>query len=230
MASNEDCPTGVASNTFTVRVLPSPDPPVMGGDGNSYCGSGTITATAGDGGTGIRWDDGSTLTLRTVNAAGTYYAVTTSAAGCTSSTATISVTITLPGAAGNAATCGCIQGLNDCDGTCLASCCTNCANWTTCPGFSFVSSVSYENETLMSRMDAEAYCQSKGAKLPNSTMMNCMCENKETLPGGYEADLYWINGGYDSGWWRAYNMNTCGSVLQQPTSLYHVKCVGDGVW
>jgi hypothetical protein len=101
MASNAECPGGVASNTFTVRVLPVSidDPPTMGGNGNVYCGSGTITAAPGSGGTGIRWTDGSsTVSPRTVAASGTYYAVTTEANGCESSAASVVVTIyTVPG-------------------------------------------------------------------------------------------------------------------------------------
>jgi hypothetical protein len=102
--------------TGTVHTVPAP--PAMPGS-SSYCTSGTITAAYGNGGNGIRWDNGSTVTSRPVTATGTYRAVTTSAAGCTSSTATINVTVTLPGTLGNTTNaCGCTSGLTACNGYC----------------------------------------------------------------------------------------------------------------
>jgi hypothetical protein len=91
--------TGCVSATrtpVTGTVNPVPAVPTMGGNGNAYCGSGTITATFGSNGNGIRWTDGNgsnTVSPRTVNASDTYYAVATSAAGCESSTMSVSVTI-----------------------------------------------------------------------------------------------------------------------------------------
>jgi hypothetical protein len=105
--------TGCVSTTHlavTGTVNPVPEAPAMGGEGNVYCGPGTITAAAGNNGNAIRWDDQTTASPRTVSATGTYYAVTTSAAGCTSSTATVSVTIhTVPEApamSGEGTQCG----------------------------------------------------------------------------------------------------------------------------
>jgi hypothetical protein len=78
----------------TGTVNPLPEAPTMGGNGNAYCGSGTITATFGSNGNGIRWTDNNTTeSPRTVDLPGPYYAVATSAAGCESSTVSVSVTI-----------------------------------------------------------------------------------------------------------------------------------------
>jgi hypothetical protein len=66
----------------------------MGGGGTQCGGSLNITATAGANGNGIRWtDNNSTTSPRSVSTTGTYYAVTTSTAGCESGTAPVSVTI-----------------------------------------------------------------------------------------------------------------------------------------
>jgi hypothetical protein len=74
-------------------VNPVPAVPTMGG-GGEQCGSLDITATPGSGGNGIRWtDNNSTASPRSVDATGTYYAVTTSAAGCESGQASVEVTI-----------------------------------------------------------------------------------------------------------------------------------------
>jgi uncharacterized protein (TIGR02145 family) len=85
--------TASIANAAAVAVNPVPDPPIMD-SGGTQCSPGTITAAAaGLGGTGIRWDNNSTTSARTVTETGTYYAVTTSDAGCESSTATVTVTI-----------------------------------------------------------------------------------------------------------------------------------------
>jgi uncharacterized protein (TIGR02145 family) len=86
------CESGTASVAVTIN--PVPEAPTMGGGGTQCGGSRDITATAGSGGNGIRWtDNSSTVSLRTVTVSGTYYAVTTSAAGCESGTASVAVTI-----------------------------------------------------------------------------------------------------------------------------------------
>jgi hypothetical protein len=108
----------VMTGRHAVAPTPSAVPPTMSGS-SSYCSSGTITATAGYGGNGILWDDGSTDALRAVTATGTYYAVTTSETDCNSSTATITVDVTQPGTKGDAITaCGCTSGLTACNGYC----------------------------------------------------------------------------------------------------------------
>jgi hypothetical protein len=110
------------TGTYTVSENPAPDLPTMGGSG-TYCSiaGSTITAMPGSGGNGIRWTDNSnTDSPRTVTASGTYYAVTTSDAGCESSAASVSVTIGMPGAVDQPAdpACGCVSGAIPCSGTC----------------------------------------------------------------------------------------------------------------
>jgi hypothetical protein len=81
------------SGVHVVSESPVPDAPTMGDDG-SQCGAVGITATAGaNGGTGIRWWDGSVIPSRTVSVTGPYYAVTTSDEGCESIAASVSVVI-----------------------------------------------------------------------------------------------------------------------------------------
>jgi hypothetical protein len=229
VASNAACPGGVPSNTFTVTVNPQPDPPVMAGS-SSYCGSGTITATAGDGGTGILWDDGSTLTVRTVSTTGanTYRAVTTSAAGCTSSTATITVTIGQPAAAGSApdATCGCAEGLANCSGRCQAV--SGMAYWTTCSsyGFTYVSAVSYECTTSMTWNNANIFCNDRGMRLPSQQQLKCMCGASGTLPGGMDGGKhYWTSEG-SGGTYYQVMLGDCDTTYAGTYGTYaYVKCV-----
>jgi hypothetical protein len=100
----------------TGTVNPVPEAPTMGGEGNVYCGSGTITAAVGNHGNAIRWDDQTTDSPRTVHTTGTWNAVTTSADGCESAPA--GVTVSINQASGNGAeadaVCGCAYGLTKC--------------------------------------------------------------------------------------------------------------------
>jgi hypothetical protein len=115
------------SSGVAVTIYAAPSAPTMGGGGTQCGGTRTITATAGSGGNGIRWtDDNSTTSSRSVSATGSYYAVTTSANGCESSSAYVSVTIGQPGTAGQSASCGCASGLVDCKGICWDNCTANC--------------------------------------------------------------------------------------------------------
>jgi hypothetical protein len=187
--SANGCESAAASVSVTINTIPVA--PTMRGS-SSYCTSGTITATYGTGGNGIKWDNNSTTSLRTVDASGTYRAVTTSAAGCTSSTATITVTIVQPGASGYAKTaCGCANGLNDCSGTCQVS----CANFTACSGFTEVTNAAYEGAGLYGLNQAAEICASKGLGwgLPSPANMKCLCEKQSALPGGYVLNgPYWV--------------------------------------
>jgi hypothetical protein len=106
----EYCPA-VMTGSLSVASVSSPDAPTL--DGSSYyCTSGTITATPGDGGNGIRWDDGTTDVVRTVTASGIYHAITTTAEGCEGSAATISPTILAPAGLNQEGSCFCsVDGL-----------------------------------------------------------------------------------------------------------------------
>jgi hypothetical protein len=89
--SADGCESGTAQVSVTIYTVP--DVPTMGGGGTQCGGTMNITASPGSGGNGIRWTDGSgTEPSRNVGT-GTYYAVTTSADGCESGTAQVSVTI-----------------------------------------------------------------------------------------------------------------------------------------
>jgi hypothetical protein len=171
----EYCPA-VMTGSFSVASAPSPAPPVMGGS-SSYCTSGTITATAGSDGTGIRWDDGTTDALRTVSTSGAYSAVTTSATGCNSSEASVSVTVTQPGTMGNAvAACGCEDGLLERDGYCLP----DCSVLEPCAGFTEI----YPTLPYAAPSDAEAACKSlAGAAWRTATIseLACVCHKNKGL-------------------------------------------------
>jgi hypothetical protein len=221
-ASGAQCEIAV-SNVHSITVNPVPGAPTMSGS-SSYCTSGTITATVGSGGNGIKWDSGSTISLRTVTATDTYRAVTTSAAGCTSSSATKSVTIVQQGQSGNAATaCGCASDLTECYGTCLASC--GMLPWPNNPcGLSYVSNVATEDNNGLYARDAEAFCANKGMRLPNPAELDCMCSNWSTLPAGYGLYWYWSSARVGD---TCYNVDfrNCRSVYGDANTVAYVKCV-----
>jgi hypothetical protein len=179
----EYCPA-VMGGSHAVASVPAPEAPVLAGS-SSYCTSGTITATAGDGGTGIRWDDGSTDALRTVSASGMYYAVTTSDTDCNSSAATIIVAGTPPGTEGNAVgACGCVDGLVACAGICRAS----CSNVTRC-GLAEVSPNTHD--ALGTLTEVSNVCKSKGMRVPTAWEMYCLTRDRELVPGGLADGYYW---------------------------------------
>jgi hypothetical protein len=110
------CESSPAPVTITINTVPGV--PTMSGGGTQCGGTKSITATAGTNGNGIRWDNGTTAASRSVGT-GTYYALTTSAAGCESGTASVAVTINQQGGNGQSASpCGCVAGTTNCSNTC----------------------------------------------------------------------------------------------------------------
>jgi hypothetical protein len=221
VALPEYCPATMNGSLLVESV--SPEAPAMGGS-SSYCTSGTITATAGSGGNGIRWTDNeSTAALRTVTATGTYRAVTTSVSGCISSPATISVTILLPGTSGDATTvCGCASGLSDCSGTCQPY----CGNFTACSGFTEVTNNPHDGSTYGGLAYSETTCSSLGSgwRKPTLTELKCMCSNKAILPGGLPRDWYWSSSVDEVGKYIHLRPTDCGTRSVTTTAAW-VKCV-----
>jgi hypothetical protein len=130
MASNEECPAGVASNTFTVRVVPIPSVPSLPSQNGPKCaGTGiTFSATKPDDATGLDWTgsvSGQGTSKTTATTAGNYSAqvrsyLTSGEATCYSGW-TSPVTGTINGPAGRdqaAGACGCASNLTACNGTC----------------------------------------------------------------------------------------------------------------
>jgi hypothetical protein len=216
-----------ATNAAVVTVYPIPDAPTMGGEGNSYCTSGTITATFGNGGTGIRWtDDNTAASPRTVSASGIYYAVTTSDEGCESSAVSVSVTIVPPGGQGQQNTCGCATGLNICNGLCTAY---GCNAPTICGGFTEVSTLQYDGSGLLTWTNARNACWAKGEgwRMPDGNEASCLCYHKATLPGGYVGANYWSShpgniGNYQV---QAFHKDNCLGGYLMPDNQAYVKCV-----
>jgi hypothetical protein len=216
----EYCPA-VMNGSFPVASVLSPAPPTMSGS-SSYCTSGTITATVGNGGNGIWWDDGTTNALRTVTASGTYHAVSTSAAGCESGTASVVVTIRHAGTDGQATddVCGCASELSDCAGTCLAS----CSNFFRC-GLTEMSSLPYDAYTTL--QGARGACESKGMRVPEIWHMYCAVYSGLPLPGGVIDAPYWSDTGASSNPLSHYTWNYVGHHYgESATSAQnYVKCV-----
>jgi hypothetical protein len=169
------CESGTASVAVTINTVPSA--PTMGGGGSQCGGTMDITATPGSDGNGIRWTDGSGTTVTRSVGTGTYYAVTTSAAGCESGTASVAVTIRQAGTEGQApdAICICADGLHDCSGTCKLS----CGNFSVCDGFTYVQDVD-----ALSYDAAVSACQGLGPewRLATRAELGCMCQHESLLP------------------------------------------------
>jgi hypothetical protein len=135
--------TASSDAAVTVTAVDPPVAPTMGGAGRQ-CNSRQITASAGTGGTGVRWNDnGLTTSPRTVTVTNTYYAVTVGPY-CNSSNGSVYVKIDNPPTEGqpkNMCNCG---SLSDCDGTCKKNCwkCsgTLCSTWTSWNGVPAISS------------------------------------------------------------------------------------------
>jgi hypothetical protein len=220
--------TGCVSTTrlpVTGTVNPIPEPPSMTGAGTHCTGAATITASVGANGNGIKWDDNSTSSSRNVMASGTYRAISTTTAGCTSSTATVTVTIGTPSASGSApnSACRCAPGLTECSGTCQASC--GMLEWpnNTC-GLTHVSDVAY----VATESYAAAYslCTNLDMRLPELAELSCICNNMTVVPGGIALGT----------WYWSYNTKThapliyqCGAIAGttvDPSYKYgHAKCV-----
>jgi hypothetical protein len=109
----------------------------------------------------------------------TYSLSVKTGSGCSSTpTAPQTVTIITPSTAGQVMNaCGCAAGLKDCDGSCSG----NCAQWYVCDGFSWVSEVASEGNNYN--------CALKGAgwRAPDIVELQCMCNHREELPGGYNS-------------------------------------------
>jgi hypothetical protein len=113
-----------AQATVAVTINPLPSAPSMSG-GGTYCSwPRNIYAYPGAGGNGIRWtSDNSTNQTRSVSSTGTYYAVTTSAAGCESVSQSVQIIFPAPSSDGQAPSyCGCASGLEDCSNVCRQCC------------------------------------------------------------------------------------------------------------
>jgi hypothetical protein len=101
----------------------------------------------------------------------------------TDKTGTVNCVPSVEGQAAHA-TCGCAPGLTDCFGTCYTAC------WMSC-GITEVSTM--DTEGAMNISSAKNLCQNKGSdwRVPTHTELKCMCDSKESLPGGYVSDFYW---------------------------------------
>jgi hypothetical protein len=227
-AQSRNITTGCVSTTHlevTGTVNPVPNSPTMDGAGTHCAGAATITASYGSGGNGITWDDGTTNASRQVTATGSYWALTTSAAGCTSGTATVTVTIGTPSASGSApnAACGCANSLTNCNNTCQAS----CGNFWTCTGFTEVTNAQYDGSGAMNWDSAKTTCSNKGSgwRLPKREELECMCANKATLPGGSNGDWYWSSTAGKSGGSYGIRFSDCVPVDGRYGNSTYAKCV-----
>jgi hypothetical protein len=137
------------------------------------------------------------------------------------------VAVGTPSASGSVpdAACNCASNLINCSGICQVSS-SGMASWTTCNGFTYVSDVSAENCTRMNWSAAVKLCSDKGMRLPTFSELECMCQNKSSLPGAYVTGSYWSNDVFDEylPYTRFFNQPPdCSFSIS--LSLAYVKCV-----
>jgi hypothetical protein len=178
--------------TSTVNVVPSV--PTMSGGGTQCGGTLNITATTGANGNGIYWsDNGSTAATRSVGT-GTYYALTTSAAGCNSDLSG-GVVVDIRQAAGNGQApdpiCSCAPGLNACSS---GKCETTCGiSFTICPGVTAVTGQTYDGWGTLQEVMAACTALGAGWHIPSYVELDCLCQHRAELPGGYISTAYWAS-------------------------------------
>jgi hypothetical protein len=226
VASNAECPDGVPSNTFTVRVLSAPTGLTLTPSAVTICTGTSAALTAAASGAASYSINNSTWQITTAftvsptsNTSYTLYVK--NAAGCSASlTNAAAVTVLFPGGSGQLATCGCSGSLNNCEGTCRATC-----SWTDC-GLSAVSTVT--SEGAMTHPTAATWCpfnKGTGWKLPTTAQLQCLCKYQSTVPGGFEPTHYWaytnVGGTTTTGY--VVNLSTCAVSTAGGSRL--VKCV-----
>jgi hypothetical protein len=88
-----------------------------------------------------------------------------------------------------------------------------CSHFTLCPGFTEVSTVSYENNTTVNWPTADSYCKNidDNWRLPTESELVCMCSNKASLPGGYASDWYWSSELYYNDYYHTVHFGACNS-------------------
>jgi hypothetical protein len=231
------CVAASDAQTVEVNALPV----VASVTASTLCAGGTslLTATLSGGTTSAMiysWTVGSTphtttdpiLTTQPLNANTAFMVTVTNANGCTGAQKTGTISITSPATSGKTANaCGCASGLTNCSGTC-ASCC-NCTSWNYCSGFTQISSVQYEingNNTTMNWSTANTYCQNKGTgwHLPTATELDCICTNKNSLPGGYSSS-YWSVTHHNGDYYHSVRFSDCFRGVRARSVAQHVKCV-----
>jgi hypothetical protein len=200
----------VNSTNTTIVVDYPPATPVLSATGDTMCAGSEITLTATAGAASYSFNNGAWQTdnimTLTVTANSTFTVKAASASGCESAEASKEVAVSI--------------------------CCTNCGLWATC-NFSLISNVSYENSTLMNGSSADTYCKNKDAgwRLPTLDELRCICQNKSSLPGGYERDAYyWSSEPVSSGqhhalYFDADNIYTCQNGSSHDGANRNVKCV-----
>jgi hypothetical protein len=141
---------------------------------------------------------------------------------------TFTVRVRQPGADGERpdAMCGCASGLNDCSGTCQTLCCSNCVSWTLCDNIFAVTNSSSAGQIPIGY--AAILCESYGMRLPTLTELQCMCANKNSLPGGYDqsnSGYYWSSTPHESTDFNVILFRNCARYGTAQGGSYFVKCV-----
>jgi hypothetical protein len=191
---------GAARLPVTATVHTAVDEASITGDASNTCPTTTVTLTAtASGATTFTWYNGSTQ-------------VQTGTSSNYSATATGNYTV---------------QGKNaNCTGT------TSAAKSVTiyagciprCTGFRLYQTTS-SIDGPGNWSTANSYCTSKGARLPTSTELQCMCSNRSNLPGGYVSNHYWSSNTNTSDTHITVHFGDCSKSNYRSTDSNYFRCV-----
>jgi hypothetical protein len=189
------------TNNVSGIIYANPLTPGLSQNGPKCAGT-AITFTASGGSGAYDWSgtfSGSGKTKTTATTAGSYTAAVRSSqthtgvtcySGYTNNvTGIINTPTSTHGTAPNS--CGCASTLTNCSGICLRA----CNDFTSCPGFTKISSGQGSNAWPA----ADNHCRTAvidgttGWRLPTSSELRCICQNKASVPGGGmgASGFYW---------------------------------------
>ena len=123
------------------------------------------------------------------------------------------------------ATCGCAPSLCDEVGICQQTCCTQCARWTTCSGFSIIATEEIEN--AMKAQEAKIQCKNnkgEGWRIPTITEVECICKNKASVPGGLN-EIVWTTSLNTQNKPLLVRPGTCERFVSTIDTRHYVRCV-----
>jgi hypothetical protein len=105
--------------------------------------------------------------------------------------------------------------------------------WTACAhsGFTQVTNINAEEIKTMGWANAKALCERKGSgwRMPAKEELECLCENRESLPGAYLPAAYWSSTPYGANYYYIvyFYSDRCVTYYQRPDYRWgeYVKCV-----
>jgi hypothetical protein len=208
--------TSAVSNTGTITVHDAPTIALTSGSNNqSIVNNNAITqiqytttnATGAEisgqpPGVSGTWSDGKYTLSGTPTITGTYKftVITINNNGCTNATAIGTISV----------------------------CRRSSKSWTTCSGITEITSEESEMCQTLTYAQAVTACAAKGAgwHLPTVSQLQCICNNKSTVPGGMTGSFNWTSEqGTSANYYKTVSVSTCNSSQAGIGAAINVKCV-----